>query len=132
GKSILFLLEANPGPGLGILLAFMIFGKGMSRSSAPGAAVIDFLGGIHEIYFPYVLMKPALLLAVIGGGASGVLTLSLLDAGLVAAASPGSIIALFAMSPSGGHLAVIIGVIVATVVSFLIAAPIVKTSKSED
>lgn len=68
GKSILFLLEANPGPGLGILLAFVVFGKGMARSSASGATVIHFLGGIHEIYFPYILMKPALLLAAIGGG----------------------------------------------------------------
>lgn len=132
GKSILFLLEANPGPGLGILLAFMVFGKGMSRSSAPGAAIIHFLGGIHEIYFPYVLMKPSLLLAVIGGGASGVLTFSLFDAGLVAAASPGSIIAVLAMSPAGGHLAVSMGVIVATIVSFLIAAPILRADKSED
>lgn len=132
GKSILFLLEANPGPGLGILLAFMVFGKGMSRSSAPGAAIIHFLGGIHEIYFPYVLMKPTLLLAVIGGGASGVLTLSLFDAGLVAAASPGSIIAVLAMSPAGGHLGVIVGVIVATIVSFIIAAPILKADKSEE
>src|SRR5690625_7624853 len=102
----------------------MVFGKGMSRSSAPGAAIIHFLGGIHEIYFPYVLMNPSLLLAVIGGGASGVLTFSLFDAGLVAAASPGSIIAVLAMSPAGGHLAVSMGVIVATIVSFFIAAPV--------
>src|SRR5690625_5144611 len=132
GKSILFLLEANPGPGLGILLAFMVFGKGMSRSSAPGAAIIHFLGGIHEIYFPYVLMKPTLLLAVIGGGASGVLTLTIFDAGLVAAASPGSIVALLAMSPAGGHFAVIMGVLVATAVSFAIAGFILKTGKTEE
>lgn len=67
GKSILFLLEANPGPGLGVLLAYSIFGKGTSKQTAPGAAIIHFLGGIHEIYFPYILMKPAMLLAVIGG-----------------------------------------------------------------
>ena len=60
GKSILFLLEANPGPGLGVLLAFMFFGKGAAKSSAPGAIIIHFLGGIHEIYFPYVMMKPLL------------------------------------------------------------------------
>ena len=74
GKSILFLLEANPGPGLGILLAFMLFGKGMAKQSAPGASIIHFFGGIHEIYFPYILMKPALILAAIAGGATGVFT----------------------------------------------------------
>lgn len=131
GKSILFLLEANPGPGLGILLAFVVFGKGMARSSASGATVIHFLGGIHEIYFPYILMKPALLLAAIGGGVSGVFTFSLFNAGLSATPSPGSIFALMAMAAKGDHLAVLLGVIVATVVSFLIASVILKTSKSD-
>src|SRR5690625_3452759 len=132
GKSILFLLETNPGPGLGILLAFMIFGKGMSRSSAPGAAIIHFLGGIHEIYFPYVLIKPSLLLAVIGGGASGVFTFSLFNAGLAATPSPGSILALLALAPQGNHLGVIAGVLVATAVSFAIAGFILKTGKTEE
>lgn len=87
GKSILFLLETNPGPGLGVLLAFMIFGKGSAKSSAPGAIIIQFLGGIHEIYFPYVMMKPLLFLSVIAGGVSGTFTFQLLGAGLKAAAS---------------------------------------------
>ncbi len=132
GKSILFLLETNPGPGLGILLAFMLFGKGMAKNSASGAAVIHFLGGIHEIYFPYILMKPALLLAAIGGGVSGVFTFSLFNAGLSAPPSPGSIFALVAMTARGDHLAVILGVIVATIVSFLIAAVILRTSKERE
>ncbi|SFB00702.1 PTS system, mannitol-specific IIC component [Lentibacillus halodurans] len=132
GKSILFLLEANPGPGLGVLLAFAIFGKGTSKSSAPGAAIIQFLGGIHEIYFPYILMKPALLLAVIGGGVSGVFTLSIFNAGLVAPASPGSIFAVVAMTPQGSYFGVLAGVIAAALVSFLIAGLILKTSKSDD
>ncbi|WP_010531726.1 PTS mannitol transporter subunit IICB [Lentibacillus jeotgali] len=132
GKSILFLLEANPGPGLGVLLAFAIFGKGTSKSSAPGAAIIQFLGGIHEIYFPYVLMKPALLLAVIGGGISGVFTFTIFNAGLVATASPGSIFAILALTPQGSYFGVLAGVIVAAVVSFLVAAFILKTSKSND
>src|SRR5699024_5856839 len=132
GKSILLLLETNPGPGLGLLLAFSIFGKGTSKSSAPGAAIIQFLGGIHEIYFPYVLMKPALLLAVIGGGISGVFTFSIFNAGVVATVSPGSIFAVLAMTPQGNYLGVLAGVIIAAVVSFLIAAFILKTSKSDD
>src|SRR5690625_3910317 len=132
GKSILFLLESNPGPGFGILLAFAIFGKGASKASAPGAAIIHFLGGIHEIYFPYVLIKPALLLAAIAGGASGILTFTLFNAGLNATASPGSIVALMALAPQGNHFGVIMGVLAATVVSFLIAAFILKTGKVEE
>ncbi|WP_332634031.1 PTS mannitol transporter subunit IICB [Halalkalibacter flavus] len=129
GMSILFLLEANPGPGLGILLAFMLFGKGMAKQSAPGAAIIHFFGGIHEIYFPYILMKPALIIAAIAGGATGVFTLLLFNGGLVAAPSPGSIIAVLAMTPRGGYFAVIAGVIAATAVSFIIASIILKSSK---
>ncbi|CAH0345845.1 PTS mannitol transporter subunit IICB [Bacillus sp. CECT 9360] len=129
GKSILFLLETNPGPGLGILLAYMIFGKGMAKQTAPGATIIHFLGGIHEIYFPYILMKPILLLAAIGGGAAGVFTFLIFDAGLVAAPSPGSIFALMAMTPRGNYLGVITGVLIATIVSFIISSIILKSSK---
>ncbi len=131
GKSILFLLETNPGPGLGILLAYWLFGKGMSKQSAPGAAIIHFLGGIHEIYFPYILMKPLLILAVIAGGVSAVFTFNLFHAGLVAVPSPGSIFALMAMTPKGNYLGVLLGVAVGTLVSFLVALPIIKRSKGE-
>lgn len=132
GKSVLFLLESNPGPGLGILLAFSVFGKGVSKASAPGAAIIQFLGGIHEIYFPYVLMKPMLLLAVIGGGISGVFTFTLFNAGLVATPSPGSIFALMALTPQGNYPGVILGVVIAAAVSFVIASVVLKTSKAEE
>nr|WP_169823156.1 PTS mannitol transporter subunit IICB [Anaerobacillus alkalilacustris] len=132
GKSILFLLETNPGPGLGILLAYMVFGKGMAKQSSPGAAIIHFFGGIHEIYFPYILMKPALLIAAIAGGASGVFTFNLFSAGLVAAPSPGSIFALVAMTPRGDYFAVLSGVVVATAVSFVISSLILKASKQNE
>ncbi|OLS34259.1 PTS mannitol transporter subunit IICB [Bacillus sp. MRMR6] len=132
GKSILFLLETNPGPGLGILLAFMLFGKGTAKQTAPGAVVIHFLGGIHEIYFPYILMKPMLILAAIAGGVSGVFTFNLFSAGLVAAPSPGSIFALLAMTPKGNYVGVLAGVLVAAAVSFVVAALILKTSKTTD
>ncbi|GCF92833.1 PTS system mannitol-specific EIICB component [Enterococcus florum] len=132
GKSILFLLEANPGPGLGVLLAFTIFGKGSAKSSAPGAIIIQFLGGIHEIYFPYVMMKPLLFLAVMGGGVAGTFTFQLLGAGLRAAASPGSIIAILAMTPPDSMIAVIAGVVVGAAVSFLISMIIIKADNSEE
>lgn len=132
GKSIFFLLEPNPGPGLGILLAYWLYSKGTAKQSAPGAVIIHFLGGIHEIYFPYVLMKPLLILAVIAGGVAADLTFVLTHAGLVATPSPGSIIALMAMAPKGGQLPVLAGVIVGTVVSFLVAAVIIKRSPDSE
>lgn len=122
GKSILFMLETNPGPGLGILLAFMFFGPVLLRASTPAAIVIHFLGGIHEIYFPYVLMKPQLVLAAILGGASGILTNIMTGSGLVASPAPGSIFAYIAMSPKGGLLPVLLSIVVAATVSFVTAA----------
>ncbi|MDO5079462.1 PTS mannitol transporter subunit IICB [Streptococcus minor] len=131
GKSILFLIEANPGPGLGILVAYMAFGKGSAKSSAWGASIIHFLGGIHEIYFPYVMMKPLLFLAVIAGGISGTFVNQLLGSGLSGAASPGSIFAILTMAAKGTHLSVILGVLAGAVVSFLVASVILKADKSE-
>ncbi len=132
GKSILFLLETNPGPGLGILLAYMAFGKGVARASAPGAAIIQFFGGIHEIYFPYVLMKPKLIAATILGGMTGVFINVLFGSGLRAPAAPGSIIAIYAQTASGSFLGVTLAVLGATTVSFLVAAFLLKTDRAID
>ncbi len=134
GESILFLLEANPGPGLGVLLAFMLFGKGSAKQSAPGAGIIHFFGGIHEIYFPYVLMRPMLLFAVILGGMGGILTLVLLGGGLAAPASPGSILAIAAVTPGKAsvYIANFAAVIVATIISFVVAGFVLKSSKQDD
>lgn len=132
GKSLLFLLEANPGPGLGVLFAFWFFGKGSAKATAPGAIIIHFIGGIHEIYFPYVMMKPALFGAVMAGGVTGTFVNNMLGSGLKAPASPGSIIAILSMTPKGlgSFAAVLAGVISAAIVSFLVAALILKNDKS--
>lgn len=131
GQSILFLLEANPGPGIGVLFAYMFFGKGTAKKSAPGAGIIHFFGGIHEIYFPYILMRPMLFFAVILGGMSGVFTLVLLGGGLFAPSSPGSILAITAVTPhhASAYMANFAGVIVAAVVSFIVSSFILKTGK---
>ena len=126
GQSMLFLVDPNPGPGLGILLACWAFGKGSTKQSAPGAVVIQLLGGIHEIYFPYVLARPILLLAVMIGNICALSFFTLVDFGLVAPASPGSLISIILMSPKGKTLLGILGVLIGTVVSFLLAAPMVK------
>ncbi|RYM06489.1 PTS mannitol transporter subunit IICBA [Sporolactobacillus sp. THM7-7] len=134
GKSVLFLLEANPGPGMGILLAYCLFGKGNAKKSAPGAAVIHFFGGIHEIYFPYILMKPFLFVAAILGGAAGIFTVILLNGGLLAPASPGSIFAILAATPRSfaNYAANMADVLVSVTVSFLTAALVLKADKSEN
>ena len=132
GKSILFLLEANPGPGVGLLLAFTFFGLGAARASAPGAAIIQFFGGIHEIYFPYVLMKPKLIAATILGGMTGVFINVLFGSGLRAPAAPGSIIAVYAQTPGDSFIGVTLSVFGAAAVSFAVAALLLKTDKGGD
>ncbi len=132
GKSILFLLEANPGPGLGILAAFALFGVGLSKASAPGAIIIHFLGGIHEVYFPYILMKPALIVAAIAGGATGVLTNLIFGSGLRAPASPGSIFAVLLQTANDSYLGVILSVVLSATVSFLVAGVIIRATRSRD
>lgn len=132
GRSIFFLIEANPGPGLGLLLAYMVFGKGSAKQSAAGASIIHFLGGIHEIYFPYVLMNPRLILAVIAGGMAGVFTNVMFSSGLISPASPGSIFAILLMTPKGSYIGVILSVIAATAVSFVVASILLKTTAQGD
>jgi len=132
GQSILFLIEANPGPGLGILLAFAVFGVGLLRASAPGAILIHFVGGIHEIYFPYVLAKPLLIVAAITGGATGVLTNVIFQSGLRAPASPGSIIAVIAQTPPGNIVGVLLSVVFSATVSFLVASVIIRAGRKRD
>lgn len=133
GKSIMYMLESNPGPGLGVLLAYCFFCKDeATRQSAPGAVIIHFFGGIHEIYFPYVLMNPKVIVAPIAGNIVSILLFSMFGCGLVGPASPGSIIAFLAMAPQGGAIPILIGVLAGAAVSFLIASPIVRTSDVAD
>lgn len=130
GKSIMYMLEPNPGPGLGVLIAYWLFSKDKTtKASAPGAIIIHFLGGIHEIYFPYILMNPIVIVAPIVGNICAIFFYSITGAGLVGPASPGSIIAFLSMSPKGsGVLITLLGVVIAAGVSFLIASPIIKMS----
>lgn len=133
GKSIMYMLEANPGPGLGVLLAYWIFSKDkVTKSSAPGAVIIHFFGGIHEIYFPYVLMNPVIIIAPIVASIVTIFYYSIMGAGLVGPASPGSIIAFLAVAPKGETLKVLIGVVLAAAVSFVVASPIVKLSGNKN
>ncbi|MFD1449632.1 PTS mannitol transporter subunit IICB [Oceanobacillus sojae] len=131
GKSIYFMVASNPGPGLGLLLAFTLFGAKTARRTAPGAIIIHFFGGIHEMYFPYVLMRPLTIIAMILGGVSGIITFQLFGAGLVAGPSPGSIISYLALTPKGNFIGVIAGVLVAAIVSFLVTSFILKSGKSD-
>ena len=129
GRSIMYMLETNPGPGLGVLLAYCLFCKDKTtRQSAPGAVIIHLLGGIHEIYFPYILMNPVIILAPIAGNFCAILFYTVTGAGLSGPASPGSIIAFMAMAPRGSILTVFIGVVIAAAVSFVLASVILKAT----
>jgi PTS system mannitol-specific IIC component len=132
GKSILFMLESNPGPGLGILLAFLFFGPRAIRPSAPAAIIVQFFGGIHEIYFPYVLMKPVLLVAAILGGATGITVFSLFQVGLVGPASPGSIIAYTLVAARGDILPIYLGILLSAAVSFVVSALLMGFGRKEN
>lgn len=131
GKSILFMIESNPGPGLGILTAMLLFGPRAIRPTVPAAMVVHFLGGIHEIYFPYVLMKPILVIAAIAGGATGVLWESIWHLGLVGPASPGSIIAWALVSPPDNIVLNIIGIFLAAAVSALVGSALLGFGRKE-
>ena len=133
GKSIMYMLETNPGPGLGVLLAYCLFSKDKAtKSSAPGAIIIHLFGGIHEIYFPYILMNPFVIVAPILGNVCAILFFNIAGAGLVGPPAPGSIISFMAMTPKGGWPISILGVCIATAVSFLVASPIVKMSGAKN
>ena len=130
GKSIFYMIETNPGTG--VLLAYMLFAKDkVTKDSAPGALIIHLFGGIHEIYFPYVLMNPILLLATIGGSVAAMIFNTALGLGLAGPASPGSIIAYVGMAPKGSTILVLLSAVIAAGVSFVIAAPIIKLSNSK-
>lgn len=130
GRSILFMVESNPGPGLGMLLAFMVAGPKMLRGSIPGVAIIHFFGGIHEVYFPYILMKPKLIASTILGGMTGVLVGTLMGNGLSGPPSPGSIFAYFAVCPPNAIVGMLLQVTLAAVVSFVVAWFLLKTDKT--
>ncbi|WP_392558870.1 PTS mannitol transporter subunit IICB [Orbus mooreae] len=132
GKSIFFMVASNPGPGLGLLLAYTFFGNTIARRTAPGAAIIHFFGGIHELYFPYVLMKPITIIGMILGAMAGIITFQVFDVGLVAGPSPGSIFAYLALTPKGNFIGVIAGVTIAAVVSFLVTVFILKVTKEPE
>ena len=132
GKSILFLLEANPGPGAGLLVAYAVFGTGVARNTAPAALIIQFLGGIHELYFPYVLLKPLTILATLAGGMVGILTLVVFGAGLRAPAAPGSIIAVYAQTPGNSFVGVTLSVLLAAATSFLVGSVILRASRRRE
>jgi PTS system mannitol-specific IIC component len=131
GKSILFMLETNPGPGLGVMLAYFFFGPRLLRATVPAAIIIQFFGGIHEIYFPYILMKPRLVLAAIAGGMTGIAVFELTGVGLVATPAPGSIFAYLAETPRGDYFGVIAGVVLAAAVSFGVGSALLGFGRSE-
>ncbi|NND01200.1 MAG: PTS mannitol transporter subunit IICB [Acidimicrobiia bacterium] len=132
GRSIYFMLESNPGPGLGLLMAYWFAGKGLAKLSAPGAAIVHFLGGIHEVYFPYVLMNPVMIVAMWAGGISADLVFVATDAGLVGPPAPGSIFAYLPLIPSGQHFGVFAGIIIGAVMAFVVGVVLLRLFPVKD
>ncbi len=133
GKSIYFMLESNPGPGLGLLGAYWLAGKGLAKLSAPGSIIIHFFGGIHEVYFPYVLMNPVMIIAMWAGGISADLVFVATDAGLVGPPSPGSIFAYLTLLPAGGGaFGVLLGVAVGAIAAFFVGVPLLRLFPVKD
>ncbi|OLF05640.1 PTS mannitol transporter subunit IIBC [Actinophytocola xinjiangensis] len=132
GQSLMFMIETNPGPGLGVLVAMFLFGPRKIRPTVPGAMIIQFLGGIHEIYFPYLLMKPKMIIAAIAGGMAGVGTAMITNSGLVSTPAPGSIFAYLAVTPRGGHLSVLASIAVAAGVAFVVGAVLLRFGRGAD
>jgi mannitol PTS system EIICBA or EIICB component len=132
GQSIMFMIETNHGPGLGVLIAMFMFGPRKIRPTVPGAMIIQFLGGIHEIYFPYLLMKPKMIIAAIAGGMAGVGTAMITNSGLVSTPAPGSIFAYMAVTPRGGHLSVLLSIAIAAGVAFVVGAMLLKFGRGSD
>lgn len=132
GKTLFYMLVSSPAPGAGILLAYAFFGKGNSKKSAPSALLIQFIGGIHEVYFPYVLMKPLMFLAVIAGGVAQIIVWVLLNAGLAGYPHPGSIVSFLIMLPKGGAVPVLLGILAGIAASAACAALILKTDHSSE
>ena len=132
GESIIFFLESNPGPGFGLLMAYWCFGKGAAKSSAPGAVLIQFIGGIHEIYYPYILSRPLLIVPMILGASSSILFMTVAHAGLIGPISPGSIVSVVIMSASGKMLINVAAVLVAATITFLTSALILRRGSKDD
>lgn len=124
GSSMLFLLETNPGPGLGVLLALWLSNR-KKRKEYAAYMFVECIGGIHEIYFPEVLANLWLLLALIPGGMAGILCMSVFHVASAGLVSPGSILTLLFMS--GHHvLGTLFAVAISTAVSCAIAFLILK------
>lgn len=124
GSSMLFLLETNPGPGLGVLFALWLSNR-KKRKEYAAYMFVECIGGIHEIYFPEVLANLWLLLALISGGMAGTLCMSVFHVASAGLVSPGSILTVLFMS--GHHvLATLFAVAISTAVSCAIAFFILK------
>lgn len=129
GSSIFYLLESNPGPGFGLLLALWLSRR--KRRKEYGAYLfVEGIGGIHELYFPEVLANLWLLLPLILGGVAGNLVFSLFRVTAVGAISPGSVISILLMTGHKAPLA-LLGMAVSGGVSALISLVILQMQEKE-
>lgn len=132
-RSIFFLFDPNPGPGLGLLLAYIIWTKGENRANAAGSSLIHTIGGIHEVYFVFILAKPKMVLSTMTGVVAAQFIASYFGGGTIATPSPGSIISMIALSP--GTQAILINLLsfaVGVGAAFGIATILLLTDKKRN
>lgn len=132
GKSIVFTIDSNCGPLLGTLCSIAIFGKGKAKKSAPLAMFIAGIAGIGEVYFPFVLANPIMILATMSGLATSLFLLSLLGGGLVGMPSPGSLIMIGMMTPKDSIFANFISILAGFIVALVVGSLLLKVFGSND
>ncbi|MDW2800210.1 protein-N(pi)-phosphohistidine--sugar phosphotransferase [Clostridium boliviensis] len=130
GSSILFLLETNPGPGFGILLAYTLANRNI-RKPMVSSLIIQFLGGIHEVYFPYILSDIRLLAGAIAGSIAGNYCFMVTGSGLLGPASPGSIITILIMADKKHWLGIVMGISISAAVSCFLSCLILSGRRRE-
>lgn len=125
GSTILFLLETNPGPGIGVILA-LFYAKKLHKNETASVLTAHALGGIHEVYFPFILADLRLLPAVILGGLAGNISFHISKAAVKGMVSPGSIFSILIMADSGCRWKILAGILLSAIVSFLTGILILK------
>ncbi|WHQ36846.1 hypothetical protein [Spiroplasma sp. SV19] len=117
-----FMVGGNPGPGFGLLLAYVVWRK-QQRAAALGSSPIQLLGGIHEVHYVYIVAEPIMILATISGAFVSLGVVAIFSGGTRAVISPGSLISVIAMSPTAIKIAInIIAVLAGALTAFGVAS----------
>ena len=116
------------------MLAALYLTRRKERETYAGAMVAEFIGGIHEVYFPVVLSDIRLLLPLMASSAAGAFWFELTGAGLRTPVSPGSCISILLLAGRPDFVKVGTGILISAIVSFGVSWLVLhwhKTGKEE-